>query len=114
MKVVYNNTYGGFELSERAVDRLYELKFGATPITKEICSLKGYDIVTYTFDDILRHDPQLVQVVEELGDAASKDPGELSIEEIEGDRYWIQEYDGMERVQTPPTIPWTIVKTNLG
>ena len=111
MKVVYNNTYGGFELSKRALDRLYELKFGATPITQEIVFPRN---VTYTFDDILRHDPQLVQVVEELGDAASKDPGELSIEEIEGDRYWIQEYDGMERVQTPPTIPWTIVETNLG
>jgi|TARA_R110000824_G_scaffold10774_5_gene47220 hypothetical protein len=94
MKVVFNNTHGAFELSERALDRLNELK---------LCILDSRS------DDISRHDPRLVQVVEELGDAASRYPGELSIEEIEGYCYWIQESEGMECVMTPKDIPWTIV-----
>lgn len=46
-----------------------------------------------------RADPLLVQVVEELGDAADGQCAELAIVEIPDDVSWeIDEYDGMERV----------------
>lgn len=49
--------------------------------------------------DIPRHDPLLVQVVEELGDAAHGAHSELRVVEIPADvEYEISEYDGMEHI----------------
>ena len=49
--------------------------------------------------DIERNDPLLVQVVEELGDAASGKYASIQVVEIPGDASWeISEYDGMEHV----------------
>ena len=48
--------------------------------------------------EIERNDPALVQVVKELGDAASGRCGRLRIVEIEDGPYEIDEYDGQERV----------------
>ena len=50
-------------------------------------------------------------VVEDLGSAANGSFAELAIAEIEGNRYYIDEYDGNEVVQTPDTINW--VEVNL-
>lgn len=49
-------------------------------------------------DGLARHDPLLIQIVEELGDAASRKPtAELKIVEIPADvDYTIEEYDGNE------------------
>ena len=49
--------------------------------------------------DIERDDPVLVQVVEELGDAAAGQYAELRITEVPDDVKWtIEEYDGKEWV----------------
>ena len=49
--------------------------------------------------DIARHDPALVQVVEEMGDKANGTYAKLEVVEIPDDVQWdIEEYDGMERV----------------
>ena len=49
--------------------------------------------------EIERHDPVLVQVVEEMGDAADGDHAELAVVEIPDDvEYIIEEYDGLEHV----------------
>lgn len=49
--------------------------------------------------DIERHDPVLVQVVEEMGDAADGDHAELAVVEIPDDvEYIIEEYDGLEHI----------------
>lgn len=46
-----------------------------------------------------RADPLLVQVVEEMGDAASGDLSELKIVEVpDGVEYELEEYDGMESI----------------
>lgn len=50
--------------------------------------------------DFDRHDPILVQVVEELGDKASGDCAKLEIYETDSRMYRIDEYDGFESVAT--------------
>lgn len=87
IKVVINTCYGGFGLSSEA-ERLYE-------------SRTGEDFCIY---DTPRHDPTLVQVVEELGPAAGGIFSDLTIVEVESDRYYIKEYDGYESVVTPADI----------
>lgn len=62
----------------------------------------GYKGLTpYGDDDIPRHHPLLVQVVEELGEEANASAADLRIEEIEGFPYYIEDYDGKESVLTP-------------
>ena len=57
-----------------------------------------------------RHDKDLIQVVEGLGKAASGLYARLEVEEIEGSRYQIEEYDGAESVITPDEQTWTEIK----
>jgi hypothetical protein len=60
-----------------------------------------------TWDDrsVSRHDPILVQVVEELGDKANGMCAKLAIAEVFGP-YRIDEYDGFESVETPDSYDW--------
>lgn len=60
---------------------------------------KQYSDETFGGEDISRNDPILIQVIEELGDAANGDHAELAIVEIPDDVEWeISEYDGSEHV----------------
>jgi hypothetical protein len=99
-KVVYNSCYGGFRLSNEAMDRMvelgYDLKLNPKYNPKYEC---------WGYVDCDRHDPILVQVVEELGDKASGDCANLAIEEVYGP-YRITEYDGFESVETPTSCDW--------
>lgn len=92
-KVVYNNCYGGFGLSEKAKEMLSQLK--------------GMKIEYDT--EIPRHDRDLVAVVEKLGAEASGRYASLKIVNISSDRYRISEYDGAERVITPETEDYVII-----
>ena len=78
-KIVINACFGGFELSEKAVSLLGE----------------GY---AYEWD-IQRDDPELVRVVEALGEEANGECAQLKVVEIPEDVAWeIKEYDGNEYV----------------
>ena len=58
-----------------------------------------YSQQTWYYRDIERHDPVLVQVVEQLGDVAAGRHAELRVVEIPDDvEYCIEEYDGMEHI----------------
>jgi len=92
-KVVYNTCFGGFGLSKKAIARLTELG---------VVYSSEYD---YAYC-MKRHDPLLVQVVEELGDQAGADYSKLMVEEIGSPLYIIQDYDGSETVMTPEKIGW--------
>lgn len=56
---------------------------------------------------VSRHDPVLVQVVEEMGDEANGDYAKLRIDEVSGP-YHIDEYDGFESVETSEGYQWII------
>lgn len=84
MKVVINTCYGGFGLSDEAMERYKILK----GITEEVY-----------YWDIERDDPALVQVVEEMGDASFGSFACLKIVDIpDGIQWGIEEYDGSEWV----------------
>lgn len=51
-------------------------------------------------DDFERHDPNLVKVVETLGDRASGECAKLVVTDIGESKYHIDEYDGYESVIT--------------
>ena len=94
-KVVYNNCYGGFGLSEKATAMLYEA--GALN-----------DKVDYW--SIERHNPHLVKVVELLREKASTEFSNLKIAKITSPIYKIDEYDGSESVVTPDRIAWVKIE----
>ena len=81
-KIVINDKHGGFEISELASTRYRELA--------------GVDFSEYRWE-LKRDDPHLVQVVEELGEAANTRYSTLKIVEVPDDVEWsVHEYDGSE------------------
>lgn len=125
MKVVINTCYGGFRISTTATKEL--IKRGCKAIITESAAEyygdykttfkqkdvgDGYTVegplesvlrkdgVVYWFDNSKRTDPDLIAVVESLGNAASASLAELKIVEIpDGIEWEIDEYDGRERVE---------------
>jgi len=137
-KIVYNACYGGFGLSHKAMMRYAEIKgitlyphrdekFGMT--SYYLCPVEEFDRIIaeerdtpvapgrfsrssalyFNDRDIDRADPALVQVVEELGDAAGDQFAELRIEDVPaGTLYRIDEYDGRETVMTQDGYDWNV------
>lgn len=107
VKVVYNACYGGFSLSRKATERLAQLG-----VEEADQALRGYEehpsVLGFHFSahELSRHDPRLVQVVEEFGEEANGSFSDLQIAEVEGNKYIVDEYDGNETVQTPESINW--------
>ena len=84
-KVVINACFGGFGLSEAALD--------------EYKSLKGITDENFWYYDIPRDCPVLVAMIEEQGTAADGQFSELKIVDVPDDVNWyIEEYDGNEHV----------------
>jgi hypothetical protein len=84
-RVVINDCYGGFGLSDRAI--------------AEYKKLAGITDPDFYDRDIPRDDPYLIKVVQQLGMAANGRHANLKIVEIPGDVDWeIGEYDGAEWV----------------
>ena len=98
-KVVINNDYGGYSLSDDAILWLME----------KDSNFEKYKS-SYDFSEIDRHNPLLVQCVEELGSKAAGCYASLQVVSFSGDKYIIEEYDGCECVVTPKDIKWIKVK----
>jgi hypothetical protein len=111
-KVVINICFGGFGISDSAFEKLLERKGiafeseenpdrawqGKTYYKDGMCGTEeGYlSFYDYTED---RSDPDLINVIEEMGAAANGWASELKIVEIPDDVKWhIHEYDGIEHV----------------
>ena len=92
VKVVYNCCFGGFGLSDTAIEYLVEHGINEDDIW-----------------ELPRHHPLLVKCVEELGDKADGSCASLDIKEINGFQYRISEYDGSESVIEPDETDWVYV-----
>jgi len=75
------------------------------PLEERIAFNKQYSEQTWYGCDVSRHDPILVQVVEELGDKANGMCAKLAIANVSGP-YRIDEYDGNETVVEPDGYDW--------
>ena len=91
---------------ERLKEKSTEEFFGLSQ-DERIAYNKAQSEQTWYDRDVDRHDPALVQVVEELGDKANGEYANLAIEEVSGP-YRIDEYDGFESVETPEGLDWII------
>ena len=132
-KVVYNACYGGFGLSKEACQRYWDIKgqsiwfedalwgftvwlvppeerleqkeWSSMTVDERFAYNKAHSEQTWYNRNVDRHDPVLVQVVEELGDKANGEYAKLAIEEVHGS-YRIDEYDGNESVMTSGDYNW--------
>lgn len=122
MKVVINKCYGGFGLSKKAVMRYAELAgitlhhdsdgfcdhyhkvpaeqykklYEKSQRTRDYTTING---LYFSVSSIARNDPNLVQVVEELGEESWGGYAELAIVDIpDGVQWEIVEYDGIEHI----------------
>ena len=111
-KVVYNDCYGGFNISEECA------KWLADRGNKECINMLGvFDrnvMEDQYFDGDLcatpRHDALLVMAVEALGSKlASGEHAVLRVRTLTDNKYFIDEYDGSESVVEPHTIEWITV-----
>lgn len=107
MKIVINACYGGFGLSDEAMEMYSEVKkLNLKPVPHDIFNLTSWYIdgiesnETYFSDrSIHRDDKELVAIVELLGEKANGEHAELKVVEIPDDVVWdIAEYDGNEWV----------------
>ena len=119
-KIVYNSDFGGYSLSDKAINWLEE---HGSDKTKKFIAQKRIEAnektinnstkIFYVMDALRyfleRHNPDLVAVVEALGKEVNDTFSSLAIEEIDGDEYIIEEYDGRETVVTPEDICWTVI-----
>jgi len=89
-KIMHNRCYGGFGLSKQA-QAMYKAKKG----------LEEHETLGHPWDEIARHDEDMIAIVEALGPEASGQCSEIAIKEIPAKflhYYYIEEYDGMESV----------------
>lgn len=77
----------------------------SAPLEERIAYNKKHSEQTWYDRDVSRHDPILVQVVEELGEKANGMCAKLAIDEVSGP-YRIDEYDGFESVETSESYDW--------
>ena len=82
-------------------------EFYAMSMDERIAYNKAYSEQSWEDRNVDRHDPVLIQVVEELGNEASGKYAKLRIAEVSGP-YRISEYDGNESVETPDGCDWII------
>jgi len=121
-KIVLNNCYGGFSLSNEATELYFELS-GETPhiVTegdnKYYYRMPDWDIfladgcVVDEFT-VSRTDPILVEVVEQFTKAESEAGGNCSqlivLDIPAGSHYRIRDYDGREWIEYRDKIEWEV------
>ena len=124
-KIVYNASYGSFDLSDVAV-KLYAAKKGITLYPEVVDDhftiywlvpegTPDRHVPTGTHEPVLvpdeidRTDPVLVEVVELLGSVANGCHANLAIRELPaGTAYRIHEYDGFEAIIRQDEYQWRI------
>lgn len=92
---------------EERLEQKFGEKYTAMSRDERVAYNQAYSAQFWYDRHVDRHDPALVQVVEELGDKANGKYAKLRIAEISGP-YRIDEYDGFESVETPDNLDWII------
>tara|TARA_R110002073_G_scaffold219784_1_gene380052 strand:+ start:705 stop:1016 length:312 start_codon:yes stop_codon:yes gene_type:complete len=93
-KIVINRCFGGFGLSQEALRELQKRLTRDSEIVINVLMRGCWDGEVST-----RSNPQLIEVVEELGSRANDEYANLKIVEIPGDvDVVIEQYDGQEWV----------------
>ena len=126
-KIAYNADYGGFSLSDEAIRLLHKKKgkelygvkgaysntyfFTKEPPQEVVDYLQERCDMTEEIDSFFRkyiwegypqrHDPCLIETIEELGEKASSKYSNIKIAEIDENSYRIDDYDGLETIVTP-------------
>ena len=96
-KVVINGCYGGFGLSQLALNILYKNHPDMVEVYEDYLGNEKM----YLKYEVVRHDKRLIEVVETLGsEDASGDFANLVIETIYNPVYRVSEYDGYESILT--------------
>lgn len=90
---------------EERLELRYDEEFDAMTTEEKIAYTKARSEQIWNLHRVDRHDPALVQVVEELGDKANGNYAKLRIAEVSGP-YRIDEYDGFESVETSDSYDW--------
>ena len=105
MKIVINSDYGGFSLSDSAIEAYAERKGITLRKEERADSVLSADYYLedgnewFNCREIPRNDPTLVAVVEKFGDKANGFCATLKVIEIPEDVDWyVEEYDGNEWV----------------
>lgn len=106
-KIVINTCYGGFDPSNEAIELYAKLKglninrvFYNNTLTASyyVDGILDYEHEFHLYD-IVRSDPDLIEVVETLGEKANSSCCKLKVVSIPADVEWeVEEYDGKERV----------------
>jgi hypothetical protein len=86
-------------------ERLEHKEWSSMNMDERVAHNKAHSEQTWCDRKVCRHDPVLVQVVEELGEKASGRCADLAIEEVDG-LYRIGDYDGNESVVTLGGYEW--------
>ena len=95
---IWSKRYSLVPPEERMEEKNFEKFHEMTPEEK-IAYNEAFGKQNFSYYDIARNDPALVQVVEEMGDKANGDHATLKVVEIPDDVEWqIDEYDGSEWV----------------
>jgi len=111
MKIAINTGFGGFGISDQAFEALLARKniaFEAVE-TEKVWRGNDYYLAGFPHTDATyisyydfyrdRSDPDLITVIEEMGEAANGKYADIKIVEIPDDIDWhIVEYDGLEHV----------------
>lgn len=112
MKIAINRCFGGFGISNEAFEKLLNRKgIAFDKVERENSAFLGaayfkaghagdddYYLSDYDFTED-RSDPDLIAVIEEMGDKANSWAAEIAIVDIPDDVKWhIHEYDGIEHV----------------
>lgn len=82
MKLVINDGYGGFGLSEKALDKWYRLSL-KNYRNKDTNELKK--LILFNGNSIPRNDKNLISIVEEIGEEAEISSSDLLIVKIPND-----------------------------
>lgn len=91
-KIAYNNCYGIFSLSIKAINWIRE----------------NYpEFNDFEFKE--RHNPVLIKCIETLGPEVNGVVSNIEIKTIDGRVYRIDEYDGLETVVEPNDEEWIII-----